>query len=102
MDFNPRMQDLIMRGHASRSILDAVETFCDVLVAEAVTKLCRHVNQLALSPEQALAVCHEIAAYRRITDRLKQSVQAGEKAELRQRADHEARTAAERIEEPFA
>jgi len=98
IDFNPRMQDLIMRGHASRSILDAVEVFCDGLTIETIARLSRHVNDGTLAPEQALAVCHEIAAYRRIVDRLKQAVTAGEKADKRQRDE----LVAARNEETFA
>jgi len=98
MDFNPKVQDLIMRGHASRSILDAVDVFCTGLTVETIGRLSDSVTNRTLTAEQALAVCHEIAAYRRIVDRLKQAVTAGEKAEKRQRDE----LATARSEETFA
>ena len=75
------LDTLIQRGIEAQSLLGALDTFCNALVEETLKTLDEHLA--ALTPEQALALCHEIAAYRRIPLRLKQRVTAGERAEVR-------------------
>lgn len=88
------LTSLIESGHAARPLLAALETFCDALVEESLKRIDRAVENSSLTGEMALAVAHEIAAYRRILLRLRQRVEAGEHAANK--------IAAERQQETYA
>lgn len=84
LDFD--LAELIGTGHAARGMLTAVERFCTALTEETLKAIDERVVNSTLTPEHALALCHEIAAYRRIVMRLRQRVVAGEHAAARQNA----------------
>jgi hypothetical protein len=92
VDFDPKLATLISSGNAARPLLAALETFCEALVEESLKRLDRDIANGALIPEIALAMCHEIAAYRRIVQRLSQRVTAGERAEARAATRHQETT----------
>src|SRR5262245_11213526 len=87
--FDVDMAELIGTGHAARGMLQAVSRFCGLLGEETLKAIDDRVVNATLTPEAALALCYELAAYRRIVMRLRQQVVAGEKAAARQAADHE-------------
>ena len=89
VDFEPKLANLIQSGHAARPLLAALETFCAALVEETLKTIDQRIANADLAPEDALAICHEIAAYRRIVFRLSQRVTAGERAEARAASRHQ-------------
>lgn len=77
---DPAVEQLIGQGHAARTLLLSMQSFCAALLEESLKKLDTHVANDALSGETAIALCHELAAYRRIVLRMKQHVTMGERA----------------------
>jgi len=78
--FDPATEQLIGQGHAARTLLLTMNSFCGLLLEESLKKLDARVANDALDAETALALCHELAAYRRIVLRMKQHVTMGERA----------------------
>jgi len=89
VEFDPKLASLISSGNAARPLLAALDAFCGLLVEETLKGLDREINNVSLTAEDAFAKCHEIAAYRRIVQRLQQRVTAGERAEARAASRHQ-------------
>jgi hypothetical protein len=83
VELDPVVAKLVGEGHAARSMLNAMEAFCSALVEDSLKTLDRQLTNQLLTPDNALSLCHEIGAYRRILQRLRSRVVAGEKAEQR-------------------
>jgi len=83
IELDPLVAKLVGDGHAARSLLIAMETFCNALVEDALKEMDRELANRRLTSETALTLSHEIGAYRRIVQRLRNRVVAGEKAEQR-------------------
>jgi hypothetical protein len=86
---DPALAELVTNGHAARSLLAALETFCGALVEETLRVADSRIANGTMTAETALALSHEVAAYRRIVARLRQRVTQGERAERRMAAGHE-------------
>jgi len=83
IELDPVVAKLVGDGHAARSLLVAMEAFSAALVEDSLRAMDRQLANQGITPESALALCHEIGAYRRILQRLRNRVIAGEKAEQR-------------------
>lgn len=92
VDLDPKLTKLIQTGIAARPLLAALDTFCGLLVEETLKGVDREIANHTLDAETALALCHEIAAYRRIVNRLSQQVTAGDRAEARAASHHQEAT----------
>jgi hypothetical protein len=91
VELDPVVARLVGEGHAARSMLAAMEAFCGALVEDSLKALDRQLSNQLLTPETALSLCHEIGAYRRILQRLRNRVIAGEKAEMRHATEQRAK-----------
>jgi S-adenosylmethionine:diacylglycerol 3-amino-3-carboxypropyl transferase len=80
IEFNGRVAELTRSGATAAMLLDAQKWLSTQCVEEVLKKVDRCVANDAMTPEKAVALVHEIAAYRRLVYRQQQIVDAGENA----------------------
>jgi len=80
VEFKPSTLELIQTGETAARLLDAQRLLCGELVELALKRLDQAVSNGTMRPELALALCSEIAAYRRIISHQKAKIAQGRSA----------------------
>lgn len=91
---DPKLIGQIAEGHTAAMLLDAFGATLDALVENSLKGADELIENHRLTPELSLAVLHEVGAYRRIKNRLRQKATRGQHAALTVRqngdtGDHE-------------
>ena len=74
----PKVAELVQHGQTAALLIDAQELLSKELVEMALCRLDRAVSNGTLRPDLALALCSEIAAYRRIVSYQKGKIAQGQ------------------------
>jgi len=81
VEFEPRTAELIQSGATAALLLDAQQLLCTQLVEEVLKRIDRLIVNDTMTPECALGCVHELAAFRRIVARQRQTVEQGRRAQ---------------------
>jgi len=84
-EFDPKLAEYVQRGQTAALILDAVKMLVDGCVEQVVKQIEQTVNHGNLTPDRAVGLCHELAAFRRILQRQLGLVRQGDAAQARLR-----------------
>lgn len=79
IEFQPSIAELTSSGATAALLLDAQKHLSGKCVEEVLKKIDRAVENDAMSAEKALALCHEVAAYRRIVYRQEQAIKVAQR-----------------------
>lgn len=79
-EFDPRVAELVQRGATAALLLDAQKLLVGACVDLVLKKIDQYVTNDQMTPERALGLCHELAAFRRIISRQEQEVTKGRMA----------------------
>ena len=74
----PKVAELVQHGQTAALLIDAQELLSKELVEQALKRLDHAVSNGTMRPDLALALCSEIAAYRRIVSYQKGKIRQGE------------------------
>jgi low affinity Fe/Cu permease len=73
-DFDPKIAEFTARGATAVLILDAQKRLCALSVEQILAKIDNAVTNDRLTPDRAVGLCHELAAFRRIVQRQEQEI----------------------------
>lgn len=83
VEFQPDTLELVQRGATAALLLDAQRMLSDACVQQVLVQIDEHVKNDTMTPERALGLVHEIAAFRRIISRQKTEISRGQAANRR-------------------
>jgi hypothetical protein len=83
VNFEPELAEMMRTGATATMLLDGQKRLSSECVDEVLRTIDGKVSNGKMTPELALSLVHEIAAFRRIVYRQEQKIQNGRAAERR-------------------
>jgi len=84
-EFDPKLAEYVARGQTATLILDAMKMLVDGCVEQCIKRVTQAVNHGNLTPDKAVGLCHEIAAFRRLISVQQGMIDQGHAASARLR-----------------
>jgi hypothetical protein len=80
MEFDPKIAELTSRGATASLLLDAQKRMCALCVEMVLKRIDLLVASQEMTPDRAVGLVHEIAAFRSIVHRQQQEIETAKRA----------------------
>jgi hypothetical protein len=84
VNFEPKIDELVRTGATAAMLLDGIKYLCEGCIEHALRRIDHAMNNGTMTPDIALLMVSEIAAYRRVIQRQQQTIVQGRSAAQRQ------------------